>query len=157
MITFTGSATTTASLRRSAAEAAAGWVELDRQARCRSEAASAEPAGPLRLQVRLKEMNHGSVKFSGRYTLVFTVDAGVADSARVSWRSEAGSDVAVEGEARFRPAAGGCTVTCTERVTVPMELNALIGRALRPIVEAMIERGSRGFVERMVASLDGGA
>lgn len=148
MATFSGQHTESRSLSLSPEAAAAAWADLDRQARCHPELASAEVLGTGRVRMRLKEMKHGPSAFQGDYTLQFTVEGGV-----VRWRTLPGGRPVVEGEARFLPSPGGCTLHFRESASVEMDLGALAARVLRPMVGAMMSRGMHGFVERMVAEL----
>ncbi len=92
----------------------------------------------------MKEMKHGPVAFAGQYTLLFTIDGGT-----VRWRSGPDSNVAVQGEAVFTPAGAGSRLAYSESVSLGIELNAIAGKVLRPVVEAMMARGMRNFIERM--------
>lgn len=146
MATFTGTHTATHSIPLPPADALARWSNLDRQVQCRPEVATTERPGPGQLRLKLKEMKHGPTAFAGDYTLQFTTEGDV-----LRWRSLPGGNPKVEGEARFVAAAGGCTVQFRESVSVEMDVGALAAKMLRPIVETMMERGMRGFVERMLA------
>lgn len=148
MATFTSTHDAVHTLRLPPQEALAAWQDPERQVRCRPELASSEVPGPGRLRMRLKEMKHGPTSFSGDYTLCFTTEGET-----LRWKSEPGGRPQVEGEARFVAAIGGCTLYYRESVTVEMPLGAVAAGLLRPIVEVMMERGMKGFVERMVASL----
>ena len=148
MATFSSTHQTTLSVPLPPAEARAAWADPQRQARCRPELASHEVPGPGLLRLRMKEMKHGPTAFTADYTLRFSEEGD-----RLLWRSLPGGSPQVEGSARFQAAPGGSTVTYEERVSVTMELGVVAAKLLRPIVEAMMERGMKGFVERMAASL----
>lgn len=148
MANFVGRHAATVTVRASPAAAAAAFADLDRQIACHPELASAEKRDANTLAVRMKEMSHGPVRFAGAYTLHFTRDGNV-----VKWRTEAGN-VDVQGSATFVSDPGGSRFAYTESVTLNLDVNAILGRVLRPMVEAMMARGMKGFVERMAAELD---
>ncbi len=95
-------------------------------------------------------MKHGPSAFAGDYTLRFSVEGD-----RLLWRTLPGGKPMVEGEARFSATPTGSTVTFQETVSLEMDLGMVASKVLRPVVETMMERGMRGFVERMVAALGG--
>ena len=135
---------------RPPAEAAAAWIDADRQLRCRPEVASHSRPAPDQLRLRLAEMKHGPTAFTGDYTLVFALDTTGAEPV-ARWHSLPGGNPMVRGEARFRPRGAGSTVHFEETVTVEMPVGGIAGTLLRPIVEPMMERGMAGFAERMAA------
>jgi carbon monoxide dehydrogenase subunit G len=149
MPTFTGQHHATLSLRIPPAQAAAAFADLDRQIACHPELERADKIDATTLRVKMKEMNHGPTRFAGRYTLLFSVDG-----TTVRWRTGPDSNVDVSGEAVFTAVGTGSRLAYTERVSLAMDLNALLARVLRPIVEAMMGRGMRSFVERMTAELE---
>lgn len=148
MATFESTHRAVLSVRLAPAEARAAWSDPQRQARCRPELASWEVPGPGLLRLRMKEMKHGPTAFAADYTLRFAVEGD-----RLVWRSLPGGSPQVEGSARFVAAPGGAAVHYEERVSVTMELGVVAAKLLRPIVEAMMERGMRGFAERMAGEL----
>jgi carbon monoxide dehydrogenase subunit G len=150
MATFNARLQTEVPLRCAPDAARAAFLDLDRHIACHPELARAEKLGPDTLRLTMKEMSHGPVSFAGRYTLVFAT-AGET----VRWRPGPDSNVHVSGSAAFRPAPGGGTrLAFTEAVTMDMEMNALAARLLRPVVETMMSRGMKGFLDRMTAELE---
>lgn len=147
MSTFTGRHSTTVNLRLAPSAAARAFADLDRQIACHPELAGADKVDATTLRVRMKEMNHGPTKFAGRYTLVFT-----AEGDAVRWRTSDGN-VDVRGEAVFTAAPGGCRLAYTESVALDLDVNVLLGKVLRPIVETMMARGMKNFVDRMTEEL----
>lgn len=148
MATFRSSHEATHALRVPPEAALARWADPDAQVRCHPEVARSERPAPGQLRLVLKEMKHGPSAFSGDYTLRFTIDG-----LTLRWSTLPGGSPQVEGEARFSPTPGGCTVRFRESATVQMELGALTARVLEPLVDAMMARGMRGFVDRMVAEI----
>ena len=144
MPTFTGRHTATLSLPLPPAQATAAFADLDRQIACHPELERAEKLDGTTLRVKMKEMKHGPVAFAGQYTLLFTIDGGT-----VRWRSGPDSNVDVQGEAVFTPSGTGSRLAYSESVSLGIELNAIAGKVLRPVVEAMMARGMRNFIERM--------
>lgn len=149
MPSFTGRHTAQIPLRAPPARAAATFADLDRQIACHPELESAQKVGADTLRVKMKEMNHGPTAFAGRYTLIFSTDG-----TTVRWRTGPDSNVDVSGEAVFTAAGSGSRLAYTESVSLAMELNPLLARVLRPIVEVMIGRGMRNFLERMTTELE---
>jgi hypothetical protein len=147
MATFTGRHSSTHMIRGTAAAATAAFADLDRQIACHPELASADKLDATSVQMRMREMKHGPVGFAGLYTLRFTT---VGNTVR--WVTERGN-VNVRGEVSFSDTPSGVRMSIQEDVTVDIELPALVARALRPVVETMIGRGSGSFVERIVAEL----
>lgn len=128
--------------------AAARFAEIDRQIACHPELAEAQRLDERRARMTLREMSHGPVKFAGQYTLAFT-----RDGTTVTWHTEADGNLTISGSARFVPAPGGCEVHFREEVSMELPVNRVVGAVVRPVAEAMMARGMRGFVERVVASL----
>lgn len=148
MPTFSGKNTERRALPISAQRATQAFAELERQLSCHPELASGEPVGADTLRIRLKEMKHGPVQFSGHYSLKFTTDG-----TTVRWQSGADGNVNIRGEARFTPSAGGCEMFIEESCSMDMDINRLVAGVVRPIAETMMARGMKGFVNRMVESL----
>lgn len=148
MPTFSGRHTTSVPVARPPAEAAAAFADLETQIRCHPELAEAQKLDAATLRVRLKEMNHGPVAFSGRYTLHFTREGDT-----VRWRSTEGN-VEVRGEAHFRPAAGGSRMEFLEEVSMQLDLNRILAGVIRPVAESMMARGMQRFVERVVPAIE---
>lgn len=148
MPTFSGKNTERRALPVLPERAALAFAELERQLSCHPELASGQPVGTDLLRIRLKEMKHGPVQFSGHYTLKFTIEG-----TTVRWQSGADGNVNILGEARFIPAVGGCEMHIDESCSMDMDINRLVAGVVRPIAEAMMARGMRGFVNRMVESL----
>lgn len=144
---FTGRHATSVDLPMAPPAAAAAFADLDRQIACHPELAAAEKRGPDTIHFRMKEMAHGPVKFAGAYTLRFTTEG-----TTVRWRTLDGN-VDVHGEATFAATPGGCRMACAESVATELDVNPILAKVLRPIVEAMMGRGSKNFVERMEAEL----
>jgi carbon monoxide dehydrogenase subunit G len=71
----------------------------------------------------------------------------------VRWQSRDGN-IEVRGTARFLPAGAGSRVDFVEEVRMEMELNRILAGVIRPVAEAMMARGMKGFVERMCGALD---
>ncbi|MBM4389682.1 MAG: SRPBCC family protein [Deltaproteobacteria bacterium] len=147
MASFTSSHAETRALPVSPAQAAERFAEPARQASCHPELAEATVLDAARVRMAMKEMSHGPVKFSGRYTLSFARDGN-----DVTWASSDGN-LHVLGRAHFHPAPGGCTMDFREEVRLELELNRVLAGVIRPVAEAMMKKGMRGFVERMSASI----
>ncbi len=128
--------------------AAARFAEIDRQIACHPELDAAQRLDDRRARMKLREMSHGPVKFAGEYVLAFALDG-----TTVTWTTETGGNLTISGSARFDPAPGGCTVHFRESVAMALPVNRVVGVVVRPVAEAMMARGMRNFVERVVASL----
>ncbi len=147
MASFTSTHAETRLLPVPPAQAAERFAEPARQASCHPELAEATVLDATRVRMAMKEMAHGPVKFAGRYTLSFTRDGN-----NVSWVSSDGN-LHVQGRAHFHQAPGGCTMDFREEVRLELDLNRVLAGVIRPIAEAMMKKGMRGFVERMAASI----
>jgi len=120
-----------------------------RQIACHAEFERASAPDASTVEVWLREMSHGPVRFRGRYTYRLRREADV-----VRWSTDPGGNPVVEGTARFLPAPGGARMEIDEEVRTEIEVNRLLGGVLRPVAEGMMTRGMKGFAERMAADLE---
>ncbi len=130
------------------AAALAHWSDPDAQLRARPEVVASERPAPGQLRLRLKEMKHGPTAFAGDYTLQFATEGTL-----LRWTTVSSGPLQVEGEARFAQTASGCSVVVRETARVTLPVPGLLAVALRPLVETMMARGSKGFAERMAADI----
>lgn len=132
------------------ADALARWRDPDVQLRCRPEVQWSERPAPGQLRMKLREMKHGPTAFAGDYTLQFD-----ADGATLRWKTVSAGALQVHGQVVFAATAAGCSAQFSETAAVTMELPGLVARVVKPLVETMMARGSKGFAERMAAELGG--
>ena len=154
MATFRGEVVHTWTVQRSPADTLAFFADLDQTVRHTVDLASHERLDARTLRLELTEQRSGKATYTPRYTVRYHPDAA---AGVLRWASlDDGGSMQISGEARFSgPEEGPTTLQWAERVAVEVPLNRLLGRAVAPVAEGLIRRGIRGYVDRMIESLEG--
>lgn len=136
----------TRSLKCDAATAAAHFADTDVVvAATKGVEASTLEDGVLHLD--LAEEDHGVMKFKGSYRCRY-----VQDGNTVRWETLDGN-VDQSGEARFEPAADGCTMHYRETVKLDLDMPSMMAPMLRPVIAALISNEVKDYLKRITASL----
>ncbi|TNE84105.1 MAG: hypothetical protein EP330_30785 [Deltaproteobacteria bacterium] len=150
MADFTGTFDETFDLPVDVATAVAHFSNTDVVAANYGVLESYEKVGDDSLALVLPNQNHGVTSFQGRYTGTWKA---VGDNA-VEWSTKPGSgNLVSEGRATFAPTAGGCRMTWRSKITITMDVNRFIGKALGPVVGTFVSREMRAYCDRMIAAL----
>lgn len=145
---FTGKHTETFEVDASVEDAVAHFGDLETIAANYGNLQSHEILGGGRMRLVLNPRSERGVTFSGRYTGKWTVEGD-----RVSWASEPGDNMESHGSAQFTDVGGRTRVRFEQNMTCDMQVNRLLAKIARPIVERHIATGVSEYLERMRAAL----
>lgn len=155
MATFHGHVTESWTVQCDPDAALAFFASLDANIQHNVELKSHERLDDHTLRMVLREQRSGRTTYEPRYTLRWTPDAA---TRTLRWQDVAGEEgtMVIRGVARFEgPPGGPTTVHWDEQVSAEVPVNRLVAKAVKPVAEGLIRKGIRGFVERMIASLEG--
>lgn len=100
----------------------------------------------------LKEISEKGINFKGDYTVRYERDG----ERQVTWSTVPGGNMTSEGHARFSsPDAGLTRVEYREHIVTDMDVNRLLAKVIKPIVDRQIARGVGGYLDRVQAHLEG--
>lgn len=128
-------------------------LDTERWKRLQDELQTATELAPGKLEIVLKEHQHGPTRFQGRYTARWT-----AEGDTVIWRSVPSptGNFEVSGSATVTQRGAGSAVLWRESVTADIPVNRLVAKVVAPIADRMMARGLRGYLDRLRADLDRG-
>ena len=150
MAEFTGTFTETFELPVDVATAVAHFKNTETIARYYGILESAEPVGDDGLAIVLPEQNHGIATFKGRYTGRWASPA----EDRVTWdTAPASGNMVSVGSATFTARGEGCTMAWDSRITINLDVNRFVAKAVQPIVSTFVAREMKAYVLRMIGAL----
>lgn len=149
MADFTGTFDDTFDLGVDVATAVAHFANTDMIAAHYGILESFEKVGDDTLKLVLPQENHGIAKFKGAYTGVWSKTDTV-----VEWTTVPGSGNLVSvGTATFTATPSGCRMAWKSSITITMDVNRFVAKAVKPIVGTFVAREMRAYVNRMMAAL----
>lgn len=150
MAQFTGTFDETFELGVDVATAVAHFSNTDAIAEHYGILESFEKVGEDRLALVLPNQNHGVASFQGRYTGVWSTPSDDV----VAWTTIPGSgNLESVGTAIFSPTPAGCRMAWKSRITITIDVNRFVAKAVQPIVGTFVSREMRAYVLRMIAHL----
>ncbi len=99
---------------------------------------------------RLKEISEKGIHFKGDYKVTYTRDGDKS----VSWETIGEGNMSSTGRALFKAVAAGTEVNYTETITTEMDVNRLLAKVIKPIVNRQIARGVGDYLDRVKAHLE---
>jgi carbon monoxide dehydrogenase subunit G len=98
----------------------------------------------------LKELSEKGVRFKGDYTVKYTVSGDT-----LTWETISQGNMSSTGRATFRARGEGATeVDYTETVECNMDVNRLLAKVIKPIVQREIARGVGSYLDRAKEGLE---
>lgn len=150
MAQFTGTFDDTFDLPVDVATAVAHFANTDTIAANYGILESFEKVGEDSLKLVLPNQNHGVASFQGRYTGVWSTPSNHV----VAWTTVPGSgNLDSVGTATFAPTPSGCRMTWKSSITITMDVNRFVAKAVQPIVSTFVGREMRAYVNRMLVAL----
>lgn len=111
----------------------------------------AEPIDAQTIRFVHREVSEKGVRFRGDRTVRYECDG--VDHLR--WHTVSNGNMSTQGEARFYDAGDNATrVEFHETVECDMEVNRLLARVFKPIVERHIRHGVGEYLERVKTRLE---
>ncbi len=98
---------------------------------------------------RLREISEKGVHFKADYTIQYA-----RSGERFSWRTVGTGNMTSEGSATFTRQGSATRVDYTETIECDMDVNRLLAKVIKPIVDRQIARGVNGYLDRVKEHLE---
>ncbi|MCU0693254.1 MAG: SRPBCC family protein [Polyangiaceae bacterium] len=131
--------------------AKAVFADLDNIGQCYDNIHRYEKLDADTLRIALKPQKALNVTFVGTHDVLTRWEGDEV----LAWQSKKGvGNIYAEGRARFTPISDTQTrIDYLDRLSLDIDINRLVAKALTPIVRRGIEQGVRAYLQRMRARL----
>lgn len=150
MPTFSGTLSRTLTISRGKEEVMEVMTNPDKFSAYLGDLETIEKKGEDSWRLILKEMNEKGVRFKGDYTVKYTTSGDT-----LTWETTSQGNMSSTGKAVFRDRGAGSTeVDYTETIECNMDVNRLLAKVIKPIVQREIARGVGSYLDRTKAGLE---
>lgn len=149
--TFTGELSQTVTIDAPADAVCKHFMDLAAIADATDDLEKWTDEGDHTMRLDFKEQKGPGVQFKGYYTVKYTR----ADDGTVTWSSTGQGNMRAQGKVTTRELGPTKTqVEYFEKVEVDMNINRMLARVARPLVESTVRGGIKSFVAAMKKSLE---
>lgn len=151
MPTFSGELSQTVTIDAPADAVCQHFMDLAAIADATDDVEKWTDEGEHTMRLDFKEQKGPGVQFKGYYTVKYTL----GEDGTVTWASTGEGNMRAHGKVTTRELGPNKTqVEYFEQVEVDMDINRMLARVARPLVESTVRGGIKSFVAAMKKSLE---